>query len=420
MGISIGGVDVELRTKAFINGEFVDALDGSVFDSYVPSNGTVLAQVAACSDVDVDRAVRSARAAFDAGTWSRIAPAERKTIMLRFADLVERDLEPLAHLEALDAGKPIADCLGVDLPEVVKTLRWYAEAADKVFGKTAPTGEGSLALIVKEPIGVVGAVLPWNFPLLMLAWKIAPALIAGNSVVVKPPELASLTTIRMAELAYEAGVPAGVFNVVPGLGHIAGKALGLHMDVDAVAFTGSTEIGREFLRYAAASNLKNVVLECGGKSPQIVMADCADRLDMIAADLVVLVNASVHTTDPRAKFAKVLQYVLPSLPGIGNDIKKPGMNEYCYDRLPVKAFVQLQDLWRNVSADISSVTQPALIFNSVDDHVVESSNAQWIAQHTASTDKTTVTLNNSYHVATLDYDAEEIFQTSLQFIRRLS
>ena len=285
MGISIGGVDVELRTKAFINGEFVDALDGSVFDSYVPSNGTVLAQVAACSDVDVDRAVRSARAAFDAGTWSRIAPAERKTIMLRFADLVERDLEPLAHLEALDAGKPIADCLGVDLPEVVKTLRWYAEAADKVFGKTAPTGEGSLALIVKEPIGVVGAVLPWNFPLLMLAWKIAPALIAGNSVVVKPPELASLTTIRMAELAYEAGVPAGVFNVVPGLGHIAGKALGLHMDVDAVAFTGSTEIGREFLRYAAASNLKNVVLECGGKSPQIVMADCADRLDMIAADL---------------------------------------------------------------------------------------------------------------------------------------
>lgn len=283
--ISIGGVDVVLRTQAFIDGALVDALDGSTFESLAPSTGTLIANVAACAEADVDRAVAAARSAFNAGTWSRLAPAERKQIMLRFADLIEQELEPLAHLEALDAGKPISDCLGVDLPEVVKTIRWYAEAADKVFGKTAPTGEGSLALIVKEPIGVVGAVLPWNFPALMLAWKIAPALVAGNSLVVKPPELASLTTIRIAELAYEAGVPAGVFNVVPGLGHVAGKALGLHMDVDAVAFTGSTEIGREFLRYAAASNLKNVVLECGGKSPQIIMRDCADRLDLIAADL---------------------------------------------------------------------------------------------------------------------------------------
>lgn len=285
MGITIGGVEVELRTKAFIGGNFVDAADGTTFETYAPSTGQVLANVAACGELDVDRAVQTARAAFDAGVWSRIAPADRKTIMLRFADIVERELEPLAHLEALDAGKPIADCLGVDLPEVVKTIRWYAEAADKVFGKTAPTGETAFSVIVKEPIGVVGAVLPWNFPLLMLAWKIAPALIAGNSVVVKPPELASLTTIRMAELAVEAGIPSGVFNVVPGLGHVAGKALGLHMDVDAVAFTGSTEIGREFLRYSAASNLKNVVLECGGKSPQIVMRDCADRLDTVAADL---------------------------------------------------------------------------------------------------------------------------------------
>lgn len=283
--ITIGDIDVELRTQAFIDGKLIDALDGSTFETLAPSTGKLLANIAACSDADIDRAVVAARTAFDAGTWSRISPAERKVVMQAFADLVEANVQELAHVEALDAGKPIADCLGVDLPEVVKTLRWYAEAADKVFGKTAPTGAGSIGLIVKEPIGVVGQVLPWNFPALMLAWKIAPALMAGNSIVVKPPELASLTTIRIAELAFEAGIPAGVFNVVPGLGHIAGKALGLHMDVDAVAFTGSTEIGREFLRYAAASNLKNVVLECGGKSPQIVMRDCADRLEQVAADL---------------------------------------------------------------------------------------------------------------------------------------
>lgn len=283
--ITLGGVDVQLRTQAFIDGTFVDALDGSTFESLAPSTGELIANVAACSEADVDRAVAAARRAFESGSWSRLAPAERKQIMLRFADLIEREMEPLAQLEAFDAGKPITECRNVDLPDTVKTIRWYAEAADKLFGKTAPTGEGSLGMIVKEPIGVVGAVLPWNFPLLMLAWKIAPALISGNSMVVKPPELASLTTIRVAELAFEAGIPAGVFNVVPGLGHIAGKAVGLHMDVDAVAFTGSTEIGREFLRYSAASNLKNVVLECGGKSPQIVMRDCADRLDLIAADL---------------------------------------------------------------------------------------------------------------------------------------
>lgn len=275
-----------VRTDAFIDGEFVAATDGATFESLAPSTGTVIANVAACTAADVDRAVRSARTAFESGSWSRISPTERKIVMLRFADLVEANLADLALVEAVDAGKPISDCVGVDLPEVVKTIRWYAEAADKVFGKTGPTGAGNVSMIVKEPVGVVGAVLPWNFPALMLAWKIAPALIAGNSVVVKPPELASLTTIRIAELAHAAGIPAGVFNVVPGLGHVAGKALGLHMDVDVVAFTGSTEIGRKFLEYSAASNLKLISLECGGKSPQIVMKDCADRLDAVAADLV--------------------------------------------------------------------------------------------------------------------------------------
>ncbi|WP_051791492.1 aldehyde dehydrogenase [Amycolatopsis jejuensis] len=272
-------------TQAFIAGTFSDAADGATFDSRAPGTGRVLAQVAACGPADVDRAVSAARAAFDNGSWRDAAPAERKRVLLRLADLIESHAEELATLESADAGKPITACREFDLPDVVTTLRWYAEAIDKVFGKVSPTGPGHLGLIVREPIGVVGAVLPWNFPAAMLAWKLGPALAAGNSVVVKPPELASLTTLRIAELAAEAGVPDGVFNVVPGLGPVAGQALGRHPDVDVVTFTGSTAVGREFLRYAADSNLKQIVLECGGKSPQIVLADCGDRLDAVAADL---------------------------------------------------------------------------------------------------------------------------------------
>jgi 4-(gamma-glutamylamino)butanal dehydrogenase len=274
-----------VRTRAFINGQFVDAADGATFDSLAPATGQVVAQVAACSPADVDRAVTAARDAFNAGQWRRSAPAERKATILRLADLIESHSDELAAIESVDAGKPITDCRTFDMPDVVNTLRWYAEAVDKVFGKVSPTGPGHLGLIVREPTGVVGAVLPWNFPAAMLAWKIAPALAAGNSVVVKPPELASLSTLRIAELASEAGLPDGVLNVVPGLGEEAGRAVGLHPDIDMVSFTGSTEVGRAFLRYAADSNLKNIVLECGGKSPQIVMADSRDRLDEIAADL---------------------------------------------------------------------------------------------------------------------------------------
>ena len=274
-----------VRTQAFIDGEFTDALDHATFDSLAPATGAVIAQVAAGGEADVDRAVRAARAAFTRGDWSRMAPADRKNVLLRFADLIEAHGEELALVEAIDAGKPITDCRGLDLPDVLGTIRWYAETADKVFGKTSPTDADHLGLIVREPVGVVGGVLPWNFPMAMLAWKIGPALATGNSVVIKPPELASLTTLRMAELALEAGVPRGVFNVVPGLGHVAGRALGLHPDVDMITFTGSTEVGREFLRYSAESNLKGTVLEMGGKSPQIVMADCRDILDAVAADL---------------------------------------------------------------------------------------------------------------------------------------
>jgi gamma-glutamyl-gamma-aminobutyraldehyde dehydrogenase len=274
-----------LRTGAFINGEFVDAADGATFDSLTPATGRAFASVAACSDADVDRAVAAAHAAFDRGMWSRSTPGERKAVLLRLADLIESHIEELSAIESTDAGKPITDCRTFDFPDVLNTIRWYAEAIDKVFGKVSPTGPDHLGLIVREPIGVVGAVLPWNFPAAMLAWKIGPAIAAGNSVVVKPPELASLSTLRIAELAAEAGMPDGVFNVVPGLGEVAGRAVGLHPGIDMVTFTGSTEVGRAFLRYSADSNLKDIVLECGGKSPQIVMADCGDRLDCIAVDL---------------------------------------------------------------------------------------------------------------------------------------
>jgi gamma-glutamyl-gamma-aminobutyraldehyde dehydrogenase len=274
-----------VRTGIYTDGRFGAALDAETFDTLDPATGEVLATVAAGGAADIDAAVAAARRAFTAGTWSRIAPAERKATLLRFAQLIEDNASDLARFDAVEAGKPIADTEDGDLPDVISTLRWYAEATDKVFGKVSPTGEGNLGLIVTEPAGVVGIVVPWNFPLAVLMLKLAPALAAGNSVVIKPPELATLSTLRLADFAEQAGLPSGVFNVVPGLGHIAGKALGLHDDVDVIAFTGSTEVGRYFLQSSAQSNLKQVVLELGGKSPQIVTASMADDLDRVAADL---------------------------------------------------------------------------------------------------------------------------------------
>jgi 4-(gamma-glutamylamino)butanal dehydrogenase len=269
------------RTDAFIDGVFRPAASGARFATENPATGRQLAEVAAGDIEDIDIAVRAARRAFDAGVWSKRSPTERKQVLLRFADLLEANLEELAQLEALDAGKPITDCRDVDIPETVRTFRWYAEALDKVFDAVAPTGDDALGLIIREPIGVVGAVLPWNFPLMMAAWKAAPALASGNSLIIKPAELTSLSTLRMAELAADAGIPDGVLSVVPGLGETAGQALGRHMDVDALSFTGSTEVGRMFLRYSSESNLKEIVLECGGKSPQVIMANPPD-LDYVA------------------------------------------------------------------------------------------------------------------------------------------
>jgi len=269
------------RTQAFIDGAFRDARSGATFESLNPATGRVITTVAAGDASDIDDAVAAARRSFDDGRWSRLAPAARKRVLLRFADAIEAASDELATLDALEGGKPITDTRDVDLPDTVKTFRWYAEAIDKLFDAVAPTGPEALGLIVREPIGVVAAVLPWNFPILMAAWKVAPALAAGNSMVVKPSRLTSLSAIRLAELAAEAGLPDGVLNVVPGPGGAAGAALGRHMDVDKVAFTGSTEVGRLFLQYASESNLKEVTLECGGKSPQVVLAEPPD-LDYVA------------------------------------------------------------------------------------------------------------------------------------------
>jgi gamma-glutamyl-gamma-aminobutyraldehyde dehydrogenase len=279
------------RTKAFIDGEFRDAQSGETFVTLNPATGREITQVAAGAATEIDAAVAAARRSFDDGRWSRMPPADRKKVLLRFADALEANSDELATLDSLEGGKPISDARDVDLPDTVKTFRWYAEAIDKVFDAVAPTGPDALGLIVREPIGVVGAVLPWNFPILMAAWKVAPALAAGNSMVVKPSRLTSLSAIRMAELAAEAGLPDGVLNVVPGPGGAAGAALGRHMDVDMVTFTGSTEVGRLFLQYAAESNLKEITLECGGKSPQVVLADAPD-LDHVAEQVLfaALVN----------------------------------------------------------------------------------------------------------------------------------
>ena len=270
-----------LPTRAVIGGRSVDAEGGGTFTTINPSTGKPLAQISECSAADVDKAVAAARAAFDEGPWPRMSPAERKSILQRFATVIEANAEELAELEALEVGKPISDALGVDLPETVATIRWHAEAADKIYDKVSPSDPGFLAMIVREPLGVVAAVLPWNFPIMMAAWKVGPALAEGNTMVLKPAEQSSMSTIRLAELAVEAGVPDGVINVVPGYGEVAGKALGEHMGVDCVGFTGSTETGRLFLHYAADSNLKRVLLECGGKNPMIVMPDVED-LDVVA------------------------------------------------------------------------------------------------------------------------------------------
>lgn len=265
-----------IPSKAVIGGKVVPALSGKTFDNISPRNGHIINAVAECDGTDIDAAVAAARAAFDDGRWRKKHYNEKKRILSKLADLMKRDAEQLALLESLDMGKPIKDALTLDIPGAIKTVRYYAEALDKVYGEVGPQTQDRISFAVHEPLGVIGCIVPWNFPLLMAAWKIAPALAMGNSIVLKPAEQSPLSALKLGELALEAGIPDSVFNVVPGFGASAGKALALHMDVDMIAFTGSGPVGKLLMQYSGQSNLKRVSLELGGKSPQIVFADCPD------------------------------------------------------------------------------------------------------------------------------------------------
>lgn len=267
---------LQIDGRCVIDGLRRHAIDEDGFACLSPVDGRLLATVARGRVADIDAAVASARAAFDDGRWARQPPAARKQVLLRFADEILAAKDELALLETLDMGKPIQDSRSVDVPSAARCIAWYAEAADKLYGEIAPTGPNALALVTREPVGVVGAIVPWNYPMIMAAWKLGPALAAGNSVVLKPSEKSPLSALRLAELALDAGLPPGVFNVVPGYGDEAGEALALHLDVDVVCFTGSTRVGRKVLEYAARSNLKRVYNELGGKSAFIVFDDCHD------------------------------------------------------------------------------------------------------------------------------------------------
>lgn len=277
--------EMSLPTNAHINGKFTAAKSGDTFETINPATGKILAKIASCGTEDLDYAVKKARQAFESGVWCRRSPGERKEILIRLVKLMKRNRHELAVLETLDSGKPIRDVATIDLPETMECFAWYAEAADKLYDQIAPANDDSIGLIVREPVGVVACIVPWNFPLQMMAWKAAPALAAGNSVIVKPSSDTSMSALRVAELAAEAGVPPGVFNVVTGPGSVIGAAIGTHMDIDAVAFTGSTEVGRGVLADSARSNLKSVVLELGGKNPAVVLED-AEELDSVAEHVI--------------------------------------------------------------------------------------------------------------------------------------
>ena len=267
---------VEAPNQLLIDGEKIDAVSGERFAVTNPATGETITEVAQGDAADIDVAVNAARTAFEDGRWANRSPRDRGQVLISLAELIETHTEELQLLETLDVGKPIRYSGRVDVSQAVNTYAWYGEAADKLYGEIAPTGRHALGMITKEPLGVVGAVTPWNFPMMMNSWKLAPALVAGNSVVLKPAEQAPLTALRIGELALEAGVPPGVLNVVPGFGETAGRALGLHPFVDGITFTGSTEVGKLFLAYSARSNMKRVSAETGGKTPNIIFADAPD------------------------------------------------------------------------------------------------------------------------------------------------
>jgi aldehyde dehydrogenase (NAD+) len=260
-------------TKLLINNRWISSESGKTFATINPSTGEEICQIAEADAADVEKAVKAARAAFEHGPWRKMAASERGRLMNRLADLIEKNADELARLESVDNGKPFTIAKAVDVAATVGCFRYFAGWSDKIHGKTIPVDGDYFCYTRHEPVGVVGQIIPWNFPMLMLAWKLAPALATGNTVIMKPAEQTPLSALRIGELLVEAGFPEGVVNMLPGYGPTAGAAIANHMDVDKVAFTGSTEVGHLIMEAAAKSNLKRVTLELGGKSPNIVFAD---------------------------------------------------------------------------------------------------------------------------------------------------
>jgi gamma-glutamyl-gamma-aminobutyraldehyde dehydrogenase len=329
----------------FIGGAVVESAGDARLDVLSPIDGKRLTTIADGNAADVDRAVQAGRRAYESGAWSRAAPVERKKILLRLADLIERHALQLAVLGVRDNGTEIGMAYKAEPLSAVATIRYYAEAIDKVYGEIAPTSREVLGLIHREPLGVVGVIVPWNFPLMIGAWKIAPALAAGNSVVVKPPETASLTLLRLAALASEAGLPDGVLNVVTGRGATAGEALALHMDVDVLAFTGSGLVGRRLLEYAARSNLKRVYLELGGKSPNIVFDDAPDirQAAKVSANAIFRNSGQVCVAGSRLLVqAGIYDRFMGELLAVTNRLKVGDPLDLAFDIGAVSSDAQLQ------------------------------------------------------------------------------
>jgi len=288
--------ELDIEGRAFIDGRVTDALSGETRPCFNPSTGKKLADVANCGAEDAELAVGIARKIFDDGAWSAMAPSDRKMVLVRWAELIEEHADEIALLECLDVGKPISDTTGGDVPSAVRTIRWSGEAIDKVYDEISPTGPGSLALVQRLPLGVVTAIVPWNFPLSTTAWKLAPSLATGNSVILKPASNTPLTAIRIAGLAAEAGLPDGVLQVLPGPGGSLGRHLATHMDIDGLTFTGSTPVGKQLMEYSGQSNLKRTFLELGGKSPNIVFADADLKKAANSAAAAVFYNGGQTCT----------------------------------------------------------------------------------------------------------------------------
>lgn len=338
--------NLKIETRAFINGQYTEAQTKAVFPCINPSNEEVIAQITLCDEAEVDAAVKAARAAFDSGVWSDLAPRKRAEILKNFASLIRAHAEELTILETLDVGKPVSDCLPVDIMGSAYCVEWFAEAIDKIGGEVAPLDPKLFGTVTREAIGVVAAVVPWNFPMLMSSWKYAPALAAGNAVILKPSEKSPLSAIRLAAIAKEAGIPDGIFQVLPGAGQV-GKLLASHHDIDCVAFTGSTAVGKLIAEYAAKSNLKRVWLELGGKSPHIIFADCPDIVqaaktaaaaifynmgEMCSAGSRVLVQKDIKDVF-LAEFKKQAAVYIPSNPIDPNSNMGPIVDHVQYEKI---------------------------------------------------------------------------------------